>query len=479
MISSSPMAPVPAYSTSNRQVRPVANAGQPFGAKSAVPTTGVARTESQGLFAQLAALLQRVLLFFRSLFAGRSNPVPPSQPGPAPVPSPVGSASAQDAHASSRKVFIHYMPWFETTPNLAHWKWGAHDPTKLTANGLPDTATVHHPLIGPYDSRDEAVIGYQLLLMKAAGFDGMVDLWYGSGSHDDQATKAVFDKVQAWTRQYGFDFSVSVMVEGGPYQNLTDSQQVATIDADLNRILDTYARSPVYQKLDGKPVVYFFPKQSPNPVTDEEWRIIRSGIKAPFDLITEDPNPAHSAVSDGSYGWVKPGASPQDDGSSYLKWLYPQMNAVDGPSKLSVGVVYPGFDDSGVNAWSQDPSKHRQMDRTIGGQSTMQQSWDELNAYNQAHPQTPINWVQTTTWNDWNEGTELEPSVELGDQALETAASNNYAFKGQAPVDPIAFQFAGAYLKARRAGYTDQQLASALKDFFKGDYTTAVNLLPH
>lgn len=450
-------------------VRPVAvttaRAGGPAGPVAA-PSRPV-QAAGTSLFDQLVTWLEDLVnglaTFFKSLLA----------PAPGPAPTPLVPAYPA---ASSRKVFVQYMPWFTTDAQMKHWSYLGHDPTRLGPDGLPDTATVQHPAIGLYDSRDDAVVGYQLLMMKAAGFDGAVMSWYGSGNAIDQATKVIFDKVQAWRQQYGFDFSLMLMPDGDMFKNLAPAQQSPAIAREFSTILDTYGQSPAYQRVDGKPVVMYFPKPG-NPITAGQWQAARAQIGQPFDLVSENPDPAIASAVDGAFGWVTPGQTPQDDGSNYLKWLYPTLGQEDA-GKLRVGIVYPGFDDSGVDAWTTTPGNRRLMDRTIGGKSTLDRSWDQLIAYDDAHPQAPIDWVNTATWNDWNEGTEIEPSVEQGDAEVEDAAVRNAEFKGTAPAPALAFQFPTRYLAARRAGYTDAQLSSAIGAFFRGDYAGALAALP-
>jgi len=41
------------------------------------------------------------------------------------------------------------------------------------------------PLTGPYDSSDEAVLDYQVQLMKLSGIDGVIVDWYGNANVND------------------------------------------------------------------------------------------------------------------------------------------------------------------------------------------------------------------------------------------------------------------------------------------------------
>jgi hypothetical protein len=57
------------------------------------------------------------------------------------------------------------------------------------------------PLTGPYDSRDESVLEYQMLLMRLSGIDGVIVDWYGMEDFWDYgvlnaSTHALFDYVQ-------------------------------------------------------------------------------------------------------------------------------------------------------------------------------------------------------------------------------------------------------------------------------------------
>src|SRR5688500_4362997 len=80
------------------------------------------------------------------------------------------------------KVYVHYMPWFQTKPFSgswgSHWKMNTKNPDIVDAEGKKQIASHYYPLIGPYDSRDKDVIEYHLLLMKYSGIDGVLIDWY-------------------------------------------------------------------------------------------------------------------------------------------------------------------------------------------------------------------------------------------------------------------------------------------------------------
>ena len=99
----------------------------------------------------------------------------------------------------------HYMPWYQTPSVSGYWGWHwtmeHFDPSKTDENGRPDIASYYLPLTGPYDSSDDAMLEYQVLLMKLSGIDGVIVDWYGMEAFWDYAvlnesTHKLFDYIK-------------------------------------------------------------------------------------------------------------------------------------------------------------------------------------------------------------------------------------------------------------------------------------------
>ena len=73
-----------------------------------------------------------------------------------------------------KKVYVHYMPWFQSKPHDGywgqHWTMTNKNPDILDENGINEIASYYNPLIGPYSSSDPDLHEYHFLLMKLAGF---------------------------------------------------------------------------------------------------------------------------------------------------------------------------------------------------------------------------------------------------------------------------------------------------------------------
>ena len=103
---------------------------------------------------------------------------------------------------------------------------------------------------------------------------------------------------------------------------------------------------------------------------------------------------------------------------------FPQIVAAAGPGKISTVTVIPGVDDSKSNR----PPPRPVIDRWDG--ETYRALWQEAIA---AAP----DWVLITSWNEWHEGTEIEPSVEHGNRALaDTATFTRQFLARNRPAEP-------------------------------------------
>jgi hypothetical protein len=94
--------------------------------------------------------------------------------------------------------------------------------------------------------------------------------------------------------------------------------------------------------------------------------------------------------------------------------------------------VSPGFDDREVGAWGQKQKDGRSsltaIERSPGelhrGTDTYRQRWEQV----LSRKDTAL--VVIPTWDDWNEGSQIEPSVEDGVACLEVTRSCIARFKG-------------------------------------------------
>jgi hypothetical protein len=256
----------------------------------------------------------------------------------------------------------------------------------------------------PYVSTDTAVISGHIAAALGRGIRGFVVDWYGpvAGAQNDQE-RAFIDKATLMLLQQseGQGFHIALMYDEGTVRTagITTTAYESRVISDL-----LYARHyftmPAYLHINGYPALFVFPYPDVDPYID--WARVREQLNVAVTLLDEDPNPyspTHDAQFDGFYAWVQPTASQwltdcTEWGEGYLKWFYETMASPPYTDKVTVGGVWPGFDDS-LAQWGSG----RCMWPRCG--QTWRDTWSLAAQYNPSI-------VMIDTWNDFEEGTAIE-----------------------------------------------------------------------
>ena len=307
--------------------------------------------------------------------------------------------SVKVSKTNSTKVLMHYMPWFETNSSN-NGKWGLHwtmitkDPNIIVDNsGKRQIASHYYPLIGAYHSGDPEVIEYHLLLMKYSGVDATVIDWYGTHNiYDYKINFDNSDQLIKRTKEIGVDFGIvyepyiTSNVESVTGQN----KSLAAID-DLKFLKSNYFNQTNYLKINNEIAFLAFG----NNFTGTEWNSIfsSSGVSPRMyflqyltnSIATINPTP-------GEFFWVN-----SSDSSGQSNW-----NSNFKGTKISG--AYPGFKDYYVQGgWT---TNHLNWEIEVSALTLR----DRLNLIKNLNSDV----VQIQTFNDFGEGTMMEPTVEFG-----------------------------------------------------------------
>ncbi len=101
--------------------------------------------------------------------------------------------AAAEARAANPAVSIFYYPWWGTPARdgaFRHWQ----------QNGLrppAEIASSFFPLRGVYSSSDPAVVGAHMRELRDAGVDQVITSWWGRGSFEDERLPAVLQAARA------------------------------------------------------------------------------------------------------------------------------------------------------------------------------------------------------------------------------------------------------------------------------------------
>ncbi|MBN1385019.1 MAG: hypothetical protein JW983_09090 [Elusimicrobia bacterium] len=401
-----------------------------------------------------------------------------------------------------KQIFAHYMTWFgrpEISNGWCNWAWfqkgHRRNPDRILPNGRRDIASLHYPLIGPYDSTDEDVVEYHILLAKAAGIDGFVVNWYGfedengNPRHEDIGFKKLLKAAEKLNFKVCIDIDDKCMFP--PFSGASNRHE-AVIEAseDVKRIFSEYGKSKAYFRINGRPVITNFGWGPPFMVgknatsfSPEEWREIfgSAGDSQPLFIANYQWHWNRSIeetgfldVADSIYPWVSGGPDRR------IKFYEESKQALaEGKIKFISGEACPGFDSYGTWGWGGGRTI---LPRKEG--EVYKMTWDECLKYD-AH------WIQIITWNDFAEGSTIEPTFEYGYKYLEitsdyTSKLKNKNFKYSAiRIPKEIYDIKSQIKKLRKNGKTghgllgsyETETEKAIDLFVEGDYNKTQSIV--
>ena len=304
-------------------------------------------------------------------------------------------------------VLVHVMPWFESKTVSGRWGW--HWTMGKTDADHGQLATHDRPQLGAYDSSDPTVIATQVALMKAAGVDGAIIDWNGPDGFDDYAMiHRNTGLLIAELKKAGLKFALCVednpghrfMKEG----KMSREQAVAKVAAAFAWADEHWLADPHYVRLAGGPVLFVF---GPQYLEETEWTAIRAGLKR-NPLVFALPHLSRRPGIDGAFAWIPVSegkAVTAEAWSKELAELYVNQTKAGRPY---VAVAFPGYRDFYAQAGAG--KSYGSIEHRDG--RTFAESFDQAIRSGSAI-------VQVATWNDYGEGTGIEPTIERGLRDLE------------------------------------------------------------
>ena len=308
---------------------------------------------------------------------------------------------------------VHYMPWFVSQPYGGSWGWhwtmNHFNPNLTSTNGEQQIASWYYPMTGPYDSLDPKVLEYHVLLMKLAGIDGVIVDWYGPDNFNDyginnQRTLALFN----WIRKAGLKFSLcyedqTIRQEiNGSYISAGDA--IAHAQETMLYVQTNFFTDASFLRLSNAPVLLNFGPQYFKDNSD--WVSIFSVLDATNQpaFFTEDNrlSPVGAGAFDWPPMWLSGGGTNRLTSAQLQDYLANfQQTATGWPNFISS--AFPRFHD--IYAQAVTSASYGQLDDASGSTltSTLSRAMTNHSAI-----------VQLVTWNDFGEGTIVEPTFDYG-----------------------------------------------------------------
>jgi len=295
-----------------------------------------------------------------------------------------------------RLVLAAYYPWFKR-------------------EGNPTDRMAEEPL-QPRSAWDLDDVRSHVAQARGAGIDGFAVSW--SGAEDDGRQLDLV--LQASAEQGSL---TSIYLETAEAQGLLGRVDEATVARWLDEALARGSNPAFLRAADGVPIVFVFAMERLPAATWEQLAVASAARGRPVHLVGDADPATHSRAM---AGWHRYGASGTGE---QLAGLWRTMaHRLRGPhlldpaqrNRLVVATVSPGYDDTRLRG-DLNPVVPRD------GGARYLATWAAARI---ADPDV----VLVTSWNEWFEGTSVEPGTVNGDLALRQTAEQATAWKaGSAP----------------------------------------------
>jgi len=308
---------------------------------------------------------------------------------PTPTPTPTPKVVTPNRSRIPPKVLANYFAWFDGDG------W---DDCNISAGDKP---------LQTYDSDDPDAIVDHIRMARNANIDGFTIQWVGPDNRTDRNFATLLDK------SLGTDFQSTVVFLSHFW--FGEASQGDVIEA-LRYLQSQYGGHPNFLQIQGRPTifitdVYRVPVeggQSPQ----QAWSSIRDQVDPNNEYlwIAEGLDPSYLSVFDGLWVYKVSHAAYPNDYIKASRWAsgVRTWEKRTGKTKLWVATLMPGWDDrrASCRADSRVPSQPFVRPRENGGfyRAT-------FNAAIKSNPD--ILWIHS--FNEWVEGTYVEPSQQYGD----------------------------------------------------------------
>lgn len=350
--------------------------------------------------------------------------------------------------AREKRVFAHYLPWYDGKgvryAKRTGWCY------RTTGVDCSDQSVVHYsnePLIGEYSQLEGDVLEYHLLLMKVSGIDGVIVNINPRNSIQKDIALKLLDKILDMKNEYGGLFDMKVIVSYDDGGRASQSTITSNLQWMYTTIYNNQNYSPLIFRDDETnwPVVITWSESDPAYT----WATLQSLFTEPVHVVIR--NARKFEYSTANMEWInnvnygQPMTNTQNWGQRYFNdfdWLMARQSTtgipVDTVNEVMLGNVYPGFDDQNVPAF-WNGGNNRYILRDVDDGETMALTWQRHIDYTPQRlggPDVVVDpWIQIATWNDWPEGSSVEPATEstYGYRALNTCHEKIAIFKGISP----------------------------------------------
>jgi hypothetical protein len=313
------------------------------------------------------------------------------------------------AVAQKPAIYVQYHIWYDrgacpaANPRAAwlHWAWWSSQDNPCTTTAelpwLRNITSISYPLIGPYASADPSVLRWHIRLAKAAGIDAFL--------------VSVFPAVEPefWDR---FDLMLRIAHQekfklGLEAWSPPTLSLVAAWQSETRRYLEYFPQRSPYRsailRMDGRPVLWFNFAGRTQGLAEtaaflnsvEAFWIFSGSMSLEEERALNALLTRASAAREVTYNF------PTERGWDVNPILGRELADRRAAGLRTVTQGFPGYDEQLIN---NEPGRINRYGLRQGGQA--------LRNYLQAARDAGADAAIISSWNEWNETTQLEPGVD-------------------------------------------------------------------
>ena len=311
------------------------------------------------------------------------------------------------------QVLAFYYGWYgnpTTSGRWIHWE-------KVDAAHTNIGSSTHYPVLGAYDCHDPAIAERHCRDAKTAGLSGFIATWWGRDDFTDRGLPVLLDAAKKNGLAVTVYYETAHPDHGSPYDNAL---------ADILYLLKTYGNHPACLKVKDKPVIFVYGRAI-EELKLKGWEKLIAEVNASYPggavFVGDQISTEAARVFDGIHTYNITGQTAGKSLREMRAWArknYRDWIHIAGTERIACVTVIPGYDDTKTGREPPRPITDRH------GGDTYRVLWEEAMITNP-------DWVLLTSWNEWHEGSEIEPSVENGDRELKTTGAFAPKFRAQLP----------------------------------------------